>query len=113
MADRYVFADEAGNFDFSTGSGATRYFILATTTMNDARVGTELLELRRDLAWRGIYLDRVFHATQDEQAVRDEVFRLLAQSDIRIDATIFEKRKAVPRLHPPAQFYASSRGFST
>jgi hypothetical protein len=105
MADRYVFADEAGNFDFSTGPGATKYFILATTTVSDSRVGTELLELRRDLAWRGVYLDRVFHATEDEQAVRDEVFQLLSRADLRVDATIFEKRKALPRLHTPASFY--------
>jgi hypothetical protein len=35
MADRYVFADEAGNFDFSLRHSASRYFVLTTITMND------------------------------------------------------------------------------
>jgi hypothetical protein len=33
MSTVYLFGDEAGNFDFSDGRGATRYFILATVTM--------------------------------------------------------------------------------
>lgn len=93
MADKYVFADEAGNFDFSTGEGATRYFVLCTVTLDDCRLGKDLLDLRRSLAWDGIYLDRVLHATEDQQAVRDHVFGLLETEDFRVDATIFEKRE--------------------
>ena len=96
MADRYVFGDEAGNFDFSSQPGASSYFILCTATMDDPVVGNDLLALRRDMAWRGIALDSVFHATSDQQAVRDEIFQLLAASNFRVDATIFEKRKTVP-----------------
>jgi hypothetical protein len=32
MSTVYLFGDEAGNFDFSGGPGASRYFILATVT---------------------------------------------------------------------------------
>jgi hypothetical protein len=78
MADRYVFADEAGNFDFSRGSGASRYFILCTVDSKDCEVGDALLALRRKLGWRGLHLDRVFHATEDPQTVRDEVFAQVA-----------------------------------
>lgn len=78
MADRYVFAGEAGNFDFSRGTGASRYFILCTVDSRDCEVGDALLALRRQLGWRGLHLDRVFHATEDPQTVRDEVFALLA-----------------------------------
>jgi hypothetical protein len=74
MADRYVFSDEAGNFDFSRQPGASRYFILGTATADDCQVGDRLLQLRRELGCRGQHLDRVFHATEDPQAVRDEVF---------------------------------------
>ncbi|CAN5731828.1 hypothetical protein BH18ACT13_BH18ACT13_02050 [soil metagenome] len=105
MADRYVFADEAGNFDFSTGAGATRYFILTTITTDDCSLGQELLDLRRSLAWDGIYLDRVLHATEDDQAVRDRVFALLQQASFRIDATILEKRKAQPHLQSEQGIY--------
>jgi hypothetical protein len=105
MADRYVFADEAGNFDFSTNAGASKYFILTTVTIDDCRVGDDLLELRRQLAWRGINLDRVFHATTETQAVRDEVYTLLAGADLRIDATILEKRKTQLHLQADTPFY--------
>lgn len=60
MADRFVFADEAGNFDFSRNKGASRYFILTTVTMDDCRTGDALADLRRSLTWQGINLPRPF-----------------------------------------------------
>jgi hypothetical protein len=105
MADRYVFADEAGNFDFSRRSGASRYFILCTITSTHCEIGDALLSLRRDLGWRGLHLDRVFHATEDPQPVRDEVFALLAGMDCSVDATILEKSKAQEHLKDQAQLY--------
>jgi hypothetical protein len=52
MKRKYVFADEAGNLDFSLHPGATKYFIIGTVTMDDCSVGHDLIELRRDLAAR-------------------------------------------------------------
>lgn len=104
-ADRYVFADEAGNFDFSKGRGASRYFILCTIASSQCEVGDALLALRRDLGWRGLHLDRVFHATEDPQAVRDEVFALLTAMDCWVDATILEKPKAQLHLRGEAHLY--------
>jgi hypothetical protein len=105
VADRYVFADEAGNFDFSRRRGASRYFILCTVASRHCEVGDVLLALRRDLGWRGLHLDRVFHATEDPQAVRDEVFALLAKMDCWVDATVLEKSKARAHLRDEAQLY--------
>ena len=105
MADRYVFSDEAGNFDFSRQSGASRYFILGTVTANDCEVGNRLLQLRRELGWRGLQLDKVFHATEDPQPVRDAVFDALSESDLRVDATILKKSKAQPHLQSEAALY--------
>jgi hypothetical protein len=105
MADRYVFADEAGNFDFRQRQGASRYFILTTVTLDSCKVGDDLLELRRTLGWKGLHLDSVFHASPDPQAVRDEVFDLLDGADFRVDATIFEKRKAQPHLQSETGLY--------
>jgi hypothetical protein len=105
MGDKYVFADEAGNFDFSLHPSASRYFVLTTVAMDDCAVGDELLALRRRLGWQGLHLDSVFHATEDPQAVRDEVFDLLTQAAFRVDATILEKRKAQRHLQSEAGLY--------
>ncbi|MGH2535317.1 MAG: DUF3800 domain-containing protein [Thermomicrobiales bacterium] len=98
MARKYVFADESGNFDFSRQPSATRYFILTSITMDHCDVGNALLELRREMAWSGIQLRGEFHATEDDQAIRNEVFKLLESIDFRVDATILEKPKAQPHL---------------
>jgi hypothetical protein len=100
-----MFADEAGNFDFSVGQGASRYFVLCTVSADSCDVGDDLLRLRRQLGWRGLHLDKVFHATEDPQAIRDEVFDLLKRSDFRVDATILEKRKAQPHLQSERALY--------
>ena len=95
---KYVFADEAGNFDFSDKNGASQFFILTTVTADSPDVGDDLLKLRRALAWDGIALESNFHATEDAQAVRDQVFGVLVDHDFRIDTTILEKRKTRPHL---------------
>jgi hypothetical protein len=94
----YVFADESGDFTFARKQGASTYFILVTVTVSDCSCGAALMELRRDLAWQGLGLDREFHATSDEQAIRDRVFAELDEQDLRIDATIMEKAKAQPQV---------------
>ena len=43
-------------------------------------------------------LESTFHATEDPQAVRDQVFNLLTRHDFRVDSTIIHKRKTIPRL---------------
>lgn len=101
----YFFVDEAGNFDFTTKEGASKFFILASVTMNDTHAADELLSLRRELSWEGVPLVDAFHATTDKQAVRDRVFESIAQMDLQVDATIFEKRKAQPHLHDKRRFY--------
>lgn len=103
--DVYVFADEAGNFDFSSHRGASKYFTIASITLTDCSIGGELLELRRDLAWRGKHLTEVFHATDDPQSVRDEVFAIIAAADFRIDATLLEKSKAYDYLRSEMRLY--------
>jgi len=43
----HIYADESGNFDFTNGPGASRYFILASVATTDHAAETALLELRR------------------------------------------------------------------
>ncbi len=105
MAERFVFADEAGNFDFSSNKGASRYFIVTTVTMGECRTGDALAHLRRTLTWQGINLAKPFHATEDPPAVRAAVFDLLKRAPIRVDATVLEKRKAEPQLRGELELY--------
>ena len=103
---QYVYADESGNFDFSNGSGASRYFILTSVTVADHAIESSLLELRRELAWNGEPLAAGFHATNDKRQVRDQVFAALARHEFRVDATILEKRKADPSRRTQTRFYS-------
>jgi hypothetical protein len=111
MARLHIYADESGNFNFSRAPGASRYFILATVVLADHAIETALHELRRDLVWRGFDLSPSgdFHATEDSQAIRNEVFRALSQHEFRIDATILEKPKARPRARTTEEgFYKTA-----
>lgn len=93
MATVYIFSDESGNFDFSGGPGASRYFTLATVSGANCQFGDQLLALRRRLAWRGLHLDSMFHATYDHRRIRSEVLNVLGSASVRIDATLFEKAR--------------------
>jgi hypothetical protein len=105
MARVHIFADESGNFDFSRGKGATKYFILTTVTSGDCEFGARLLELRRDMAWNRLGLNEDFHATENSQAVRDHVFEALREASFIVDATIFEKPKIGPYYRQQQPFF--------
>ena len=93
MSRLYVFADEAGDFTFRRGRDASKYFVACTITLNSCDVGEELLRLRREMAWNRMPQGDYFHATTDTQKTRDFVFDLIANTTIRIDATVLEKSK--------------------
>lgn len=106
MSRVYSFADEAGNFDFRDKPGASKYFVLGTVTLKDGTLAEELLRLRRDLAWQGVGLESSFHASEDQQAVRDAVFGVIQKADFRFDTTVLEKRKTQAHLQANhARFY--------
>ena len=94
-----MFADEAGNFDFSRKRGASRYFILTAATLQDcSAVNAKLHELRYQMAWEGHDHPGPFHAATDPGPVRDRVFSIIAALDVRVDALIIEKAKAMPHI---------------
>lgn len=102
---RYFFVDEAGNFDFSTRIGASRFFLLTSVMMANCQEAEALLDLRRRLVWDGHPLTAAFHATEDRQAVRDQVFDTISRMNIRIDATIIEKSRVHPNRRDMLAFY--------
>lgn len=96
---RFIFADEAGCMAFARKPHASKYFVLCTVHLDDCSLGTELLDLRRSLAWNGLNVEAdQFHATKDPEAVRSQVYELLATKHFRIDATLLEKSKVFPSL---------------
>jgi hypothetical protein len=102
---RYLFADEAGNFDFS--QKGSKYFIVTAISMDNFDAGIALLDLRHRLAHSQAELFHDgFHASEDKQPVRDEVFTLLDSQKFRIDAVVLEKSKAYEHLKKNEhQFY--------
>jgi len=101
LMKQFLFADEAGCLTFSRKPNVSRYFILVTVYNKDCTIGDELMHLRRQLVWEGVASNQEhFHATEDSQPVRDRVFSLIGQHKFRIDATVLEKPKALPRIRP-------------
>lgn len=107
----YVFLDEAGNFDFSPGG--TKYFILsAISKERPFRAYQELTELKYNLIEGGRDIE-YFHASEDAQAVRNEVFTIIQRNlgGVRLDSLVVEKRKIGPALRPEEQFYPRMLGY--
>lgn len=94
-----LFADESGDFTFSRNGSASKYFILTTVALSDfTRVNAELVDLRHALAWNKVEHPGPFHASSDPAPVRDRVFSLLENWDIRVDSLVIEKSKAAPKI---------------
>lgn len=106
MARLFLFADEAGDFSFKKKE-ASKYFIICTVVLSSGIIGAELLNLRRKLAWSNDGVMDFFHASNDKQYIRDQVFELISKhDDIMIQATIMEKSKAQSQTRSTdAQFY--------
>jgi hypothetical protein len=96
--DKFLFADEAGNFDFARRGGATSYFILTTVAMDSCDVGERIMRERRAMVRDGLSLEGGLHASEDAQKVRDRIFDIIAATPMRIDAIVMEKAKAQPQV---------------
>lgn len=100
----YVFIDEGGNLDF--GPNGSRFFSLTSIMMpRPFPFEAQFTELRFDLLPTADI--EYFHATNDRQAVRDQVFAIIQQHlhRLRVDALIVEKSKIHPSLWPDSRFY--------
>lgn len=104
MSILYVFIDVSGNYDFS--STGTKYLIMTGLTCTDISPGIiELHEIRHWLIDGGFDVE-YFHATEDAQTVRNQVFAIIIKfNHIRIDSVIAEKSNIPASLRGVGQIY--------
>jgi hypothetical protein len=99
-----IWGDESGNLDFDPKTGS-KFFLVCTITHNDPDLVSELLALRQSLDKGGYPLYEGFHATYDQQAVRNAVFALLATRAIQCDATYYSKASVYQRIQNDEDYF--------
>lgn len=103
----FLYLDESGNYDFSK-NGSEHLIYTALTTTNPYIIHHRLCELEKDLKRRGLLLQSgYFHATEDKQAIRDEVYDILHDKDLEYDtdSIIVEKCKTNPSIRDIHKIY--------
>ena len=103
-----VFIDESGNFDFSPNG--TKYFLLtAVSTADCSELFVDFFHLKHRIAVMGHDI-KEFHATEDKQEVRNQVYDLIAKHCVhrclRIHAIVVQKNKTSPSIRVEPVFYA-------
>lgn len=116
IAPLYVYIDEGGDFNFSP-SGTKVYTITAVITHNPWEFLDETSHLRHTILARErhpqlgqAYLENSlchrFHASEDQQVVRDDFFDIIAKmKTIKAHAVVVKKNRANPSLREPYKFY--------
>jgi hypothetical protein len=100
----YVFVDESGNFDFSD-RGTTHFVLGAIATTDPAASASHLQRLRYHLLDEG-YDVSSFHATEDKQVIRNEVFAAMAKvENVRIHVIHGDKHRAAPSKQSDEALY--------
>ena len=95
----YLFIDESGNFDFSPKG--TKYFLLTGLVTFEPLIKREgLLDLRYRLLSEGVDQE-YFHASEDKQVVRDQVFSILSSigDTFEVRSILARKNKTNPALY--------------
>ena len=98
----YLYADETGNLDYGgspnpQGGGASTYFGVGTATFITEDYGEDLLNglhLRAEATKNGIHLPKGFHACEDSNKTRSEMFAEIQRQSPRIDTTFLYKANA-------------------
>lgn len=100
----YIFLDESGNFVFS--QKGTQYLVFTALTIQKPFILMDNInKLKHSLIKEGQYVE-FFHATEDKQLVRNQVFVILNKNqDFEIDSIIVEKTKTNPFLQDPTKLY--------
>lgn len=92
----YLYFDEAGNFDFSA-NGTSVFVMTCMAVRRPFSFQPPLLEVKYDCLEQGLNLE-YFHAAEDRQAVRSEVFGVIAAHLGDVQAYVMVVRKN--RVHP-------------
>lgn len=107
----YIFLDEGGEFNFAPKG--SRYFTMTGVSLvRPFPAYAQMIALKYALIERGMDIE-YFHATEDEQVVRDQVFEIIGGSLnlIRVDSLIVEKSKTNPVLRDVEHFYPRMLGY--
>jgi hypothetical protein len=102
LTDVYLYADETGNLDYAGAGkrGASAYFGFGTAVFYGDH-GAELmegLELRAAVTGNGVNLSRGFHAVDDSNLTRGQMFDVISNQAPRFDTTFLRKAGAYPRV---------------
>ena len=118
----HIFVDESGDFNFSP-NGTRYYTITAIATFCPKEKEIELAQLRQNIltgklcqGLDNLYLkkklSRMFHATEDKQAVRNLVYETIQKlCYLKAYSIIIQKNKLNPVLYEPALFYPQFMGY--
>ncbi len=101
----FIFLDESGNLDFST-KGTKHYVLAAVSATQPITSSSHIQGLKYNLLLNGIDIEH-FHASEDLQAIRSQVFSLINKlSTIKVNYIYANKHYAHPKYHDSANFYA-------
>ena len=111
---KYLFIDESGDIRFTPER--SKFFVLTALIVDDPFQGApELLQLKHKLLDNPAHMKGVegrrdlsfFHCTEDPQAVRDQVFGIIAALDFAAYSVVVHKNKTNPALYDPDRFYGT------
>ncbi|NBQ98510.1 MAG: hypothetical protein EBT86_12800 [Actinobacteria bacterium] len=93
-APLFVYIDESGNFDFST-LGTKHFVMTALFTADPVLSSMRIAKLKYFLLTQGVNISN-FHASEDSQRVRDQVFDQISKIPNISARTIFLKKCDLP-----------------
>lgn len=101
----YLYFDEAGNFDFSP-NGTSVFVMTCLVVRRPFAFQPPLLEVKYDCLEQGLSME-YFHAAEDRQAVRNQVFGVLAGhlGEVRAYIIVARKNRVRPSERAPHVLY--------
>lgn len=101
----FVFLDEGGNFDFSP-SGSKYFTLTSVATTRPFVFATPLIDIRCSQLELGFDLE-YFHASEDQQVVRDAVFGVISahMASMRFDSVVVRKNRTAPKFQSTEALY--------